>query len=126
MQVAGRFVCQNELRLCNQCACNGDKLLLPTRQLIGIEILLTDNLKSVQNVGDHGFPFASTDVAVGKRNIEVFVHSQVVQQMILLEDKSDMTLIEFRPSLWFQEVNVFAEETVFAAPCDVQHAENAQ
>src|ERR1041384_422896 len=56
VQVAGRLVGQNELRLGPDAASNPDELLLPAGELVGVEILLPHDLEGIQDVGYHPLP----------------------------------------------------------------------
>ena len=52
MQVAGRFVGQNDPGVGDHRARHADELLLTARKLIGVQIFLANNLEFVQHVAD--------------------------------------------------------------------------
>jgi hypothetical protein len=47
-------------------------------------------------------------------------------EVILLEYEADIPLIEFNAIFWFQFVNGFTEEKIFATPGGVEHSENGE
>ena len=87
MEVAGRLVGQDHLRLCDHGARHADQLLLSARELVRVEVLFADDLKFVQDVSDDPLPVRFLDVAVGERDFEVFVNRQMVQQVVALKTK---------------------------------------
>src|SRR5579875_2064130 len=52
MQIAGRLVCQNQFRVGDHSAGDGDKLLLASRELIRKQILFADHIEAVERVTD--------------------------------------------------------------------------
>src|SRR5438046_6281348 len=50
VQIAGRLVGQDQLRVCNHRPSNADELLLSTRELARIEIFLSDHVKFIERV----------------------------------------------------------------------------
>src|SRR5262249_61104 len=63
---------------------------------------------------------------IRKRNIEVLVDCKTVEQVILLENKTDVALVQFDPVLRFHLVNRFPEEVELALPVAVQHSQDCQ
>src|SRR5213593_1285906 len=94
VKVAGRLVCQKQPRFGDDGTSNSDELLLTAGKLVGIEIFLGDDLKTIQSIRDNGLAFASLDIAIREGNIQVLVNRQVVQQMILLEDEADVSFVQ--------------------------------
>ena len=64
VQISRRLVGQKQRRLVNDGARDAHQLLLPAGELAGIQILLGDNLKTVQGVGNHALPLAAGNVLV--------------------------------------------------------------
>ena len=50
-------------------------------------------------------PLGFRNVAIRKRQIEILGHGEVVQEMELLEDESNITFVERRPFLRREPVN---------------------
>ena len=90
VQIAGRLVRQNQFRTGDDGARNTDELLLSARELARIEILFPDDVETVERVGDHRGAFLFSDVPIGKRDVEILVNGQVIEQMILLKDEADL------------------------------------
>ena len=65
-------------------------------------------------------------VAIAERHLEVFVHREVVEQVIALEDEPDVLLLQRQPIFLPQRVHRLAVQLVFAAPIGVVHAEDVQ
>jgi len=72
MKVSGRFVSKNDAWIRDDGPGNTDQLLLATGKLRRVQVLLTDDLKTIQRVADDRFAFFLTDVAIGKRKFEIF------------------------------------------------------
>ena len=74
MQIAGRLVRQNQPRAGDHGARDSDQLLLAAGELVWIKVFLADNLEAVQRIGHYRLTFGPFDIAIGERNIEVFVN----------------------------------------------------
>src|SRR5580693_8312852 len=72
MQAAGGLVREDQLGLANHRARDGYQLLLPAGKLIGEERFFADNLEAIQSVRDHSFALGFLDVAIGKRQVQIF------------------------------------------------------
>src|SRR5439155_419017 len=96
------------------------------RQLAWIQIFLAYDVEPVERVGHQGGAFGLLHVAVRERDIEVLGDRQVVQQMIALENKADIALIEFDALLRAERMNRLVLEKVFPAPAGIKHTEQVQ
>src|SRR3954466_2992446 len=76
MQIAGRLVREDELRIRNDGERDADELLLPARKLARIKVLLPDDVEAVERVRDDRHALAFADVAIGKRDVEVLVDGE--------------------------------------------------
>src|SRR5439155_20072401 len=91
-----------------------------------IVICISNNLKAIEGVGHERGAFALTIMPIRKWNIEVLVNRQIIEQMILLENGSDL-LISQRGALFrFQMMHRGFIEKIFAGPSGIVHAENVQ
>src|ERR1700693_3517639 len=70
-------------------------------------------LEPFQRVGDDRGAFGLADLSVGERDLEVLVNRQVVEQMILLEDETDIFVAERRTLLGFQMMDGGVLEKIF-------------
>ena len=95
VQVARRFVGENHLWVGDDCAGNAHQLLLPARELVRIEIFFSDDLESIEDVGHHALAVAAAHVPVRERNLQVFVHREIVKEVITLEHKANITVTKF-------------------------------
>ena len=126
VQVAGRLVGQNQLRLGDQGARHPDELLLAPRQLARVEVFLAHDLEPVEGVGHEALPFGPGHVAVRQRHVEVLGDGEVVEQVVALEDEPDVGAAERLPVLGPQAVDGLAEEVVLAGPRRVVHPQNVE
>src|SRR5262245_31227241 len=110
MKIAGRFVSKQELRLRNNSAGHGYQLLLSARQLAGIKVLLTDDVETIQYIRHVRFPFTFGNIAIGKWDFKVLGHSEIIQQMKLLKNEPDKSLVESGSILRRQPVNRVLEK----------------
>src|SRR5690349_2576858 len=126
MQVSGWLIGQQKFRLGNNGAGYPDQLLLPPRKLARIQIFLADDLKTVERVRHQSGAFALTIMSIGKRNIEVFVNRQIVEQVILLKNEPDLLVPQSGALLRFQVMHCGLVEKIFARPAMIMHPENVQ
>ena len=64
-----------------------------------IQILLRNNLKTIQRVGHQTLALPAGDIFVGKRQVDVLLHGEVIEQVITLEYHADIFLGQFRALL---------------------------
>ena len=63
-------------------------------------------------------------VFVGKRQIDVLLHGEVVEQVVALENHPDIFLRQFSPLLAFQVVHALFSKPVLALPLVIEKSEN--
>ena len=126
VEVAGRFVGENQPRAGDDGAGDAHELLLAAGQLAGIQILFADNLKAIEHIGDDALALCAWHVAIAERHLEIFVHREVVEQVIALEDEADVLLLQRQPVFLTQRVHRLSLQLVFAPPVGVVHPENVQ
>src|SRR5436190_13651308 len=126
MQIARGFIRQDQSRIRDHGARYSDELLLPAGELVRIEVLLSDNLKPIERVGDDGLALAPLDIAIRERDVEILVNRETVKQVVLLEDETDVPLVKFDAVFRFHFVNRFGEEVILALPITVEHSENRE
>src|SRR5438874_2853940 len=90
VQVAGRFVGENQFRAGDDRARHANELLLATGELTRIQIFFPDDLKAVERICYHGRALAPADFPIRQRDFEILVDRQIIEQMILLEHESDV------------------------------------
>ena len=126
VQVAGRLVGEDDLRVGDDRARDGDELLLAAGELVRIEVLLADDVEAIEDVADHAVALGLLDVAIRQRHVEVLVHRQMIEQVIALEHEADVLLVQPRAILRAQPVHRLAAEVVLAGPRAVVHADDVQ
>lgn len=73
------------------------KLQLSAGDLIRIEVFLGYDLESVQRIADEAYALIPRNILIRQRQFQVFKDSPVADQVIALEDETDMRLVEFIP-----------------------------
>ena len=66
------------------------------------------------------------NVFIRKRQIDVFLNRKVVEQVVALEDHSDIPLRQFAPLLALQVVYALLAEPVLARPLVVEERQHVQ
>src|SRR5207237_6831396 len=126
VQIAGWLIRQQQFGRGNDGTGYPDELLLAAGELTRIQIFCADNLKTIEGVGHERGAFAVTIMPIRKWNIEVLVNRQIIEQMILLENESDL-LISQRGALFrFQMMHRGFIQKKFAGPSVIVNAENVQ
>ena len=83
-------------------------------------------LRSQISFVDQSLPLSEFHVTIGKRNIQILRNRQVVQQVILLKDKTDVALVQFHASLGIELVDRLFEEEEFSLPTGIEHSQDAE
>src|SRR6266850_8508666 len=126
MQVSGRLIGKDELRVENHGAGHADELLLPAGELVREEIFLADNVKTVQRVADQADAFLMRHILVRERDFQVLEHRQIVDQVIALKHEADVRFVQLVALLDVELVDGFSVEKVISRPRTIQHSKNAQ
>ena len=126
MQISGRLVRQNQFWVGDDRASDADQLLLSAGKLPRIQILFRYDLKTVERVRYSRLALVLADLSIGERNLEIFINRQIVEQMILLENETDLFVAQRGSFFGFQMMNGRFIQKIFAAPSVVVHAENVE
>ena len=126
MQVAGGLIGQNELRVRNRRPGDGHKLLLSTGKLARVKVLLADDVEPVQRVRDNRLAFRPLDVPIGEGDVQVFGDGEIIKQMILLKNKSNILLVQLGALLEVEFMDGLLEKVVLTAPVAIQHPHNRE
>src|ERR1041384_809580 len=102
MKIARRLVRENQTRISDYCARDADQLWLSTGKLGRIEILLTDDLKSIERVADDRLAILPTHVSIRERQLEILEHRLIVEQVVTLKDEADVFVPQFSALLGLQ------------------------
>ncbi len=95
---------------------DADELLLSAGELVGIEVFLGDDLEMVERFGHHALPLTAWDVLVGQRQVDVFLHGEVVEQVIALEDHADFALGQLGAVLALHQMDRLSRQTNIRRP----------
>src|SRR5207245_5820970 len=126
MKIASWLVRQQQFGRGNDGPGYSNELLLAAGELPRIQIFFADNLKTIERVGHERGTFALTIMPIRKRNIEILVNRQIVEQMILLKNESDLLVSQSGPLFGLQKMHRGLTEKIFAGPSVIVHAENVQ
>src|ERR1044071_912715 len=126
MEIARRFIRQDHLGTGNHGARDRNQLLLPARQLIRVEIFFTNNLKPIENITDNAFAMLFFYISIRERDIQVLINREVIEQLIALKDKADISLMEFRALFLAQLMHGLIEKIVLSAPGRIMHAKQME
>src|SRR5205823_8678578 len=126
VQVSGRFICEQKLRSGDDRAGNADELLLTSGELRGIQIFLADDLETVEHVSYECGALACAVPAIRQRYIEILVNREIVEQMILLKNETNLLVAQCRSLFRFQMMRCGSVEKVFTGPAVIVHSQNVQ
>ena len=74
MEVAGRFVGQDEFWFGDDGACDADQLLLAAGELARVKALFADDREAIEGIGDERRAFRFAVASIGERDVEVLVN----------------------------------------------------
>ena len=122
VEVAGRFVGQDELWLGDDRARDRDELLLAAGELARVEIFFSDDRETIKGIGDKSgaFRFAVTSIREG--NVEIFVDGQVVEQVVVLKNEPNLLVAQGGAFLRLEAMDGGLVEVIFACQAEVVHA----
>src|SRR5260370_2161465 len=96
IEVSGRLVSHQNERIANQRARHRDTLLLTARELRRVVAQPVRHSHAFQRVLYLLLPFRSACAAIRQRQLDVFIHRQVPDQVERLENKSELTVADSR------------------------------
>src|SRR5579859_157417 len=108
----------------NNRAGDAHELLLASGKLAGIQILLADDLEAIEGVGDKTLSLLAGNIFIRERQIDIFLHSEIVEQVIALEDHADVAFGHLAALLALHGVDGFVAKPIFALPSIVKQRED--
>src|ERR1700758_4776691 len=126
MKIPCRLVSKNKFGSLDHRAGHSDQLLLSTRELIREQIFFANDVETIQCIANQADALFVRDVPVRQWNLKVFVHGEIVDQVITLKHEPDIGLVQLIALFDAEFVHRLLEEKIFAGPCSVEHSENAQ
>jgi hypothetical protein len=103
-----------------------DQLLLSARKLRRKQIFLPHHIEPVEHITHQRPAFRAFDVLIQERCLDVFVHIEFVDEVVLLKHKANKLAVKLGALLLFHLVDGFAQKLKFALVETVEHAQNVQ
>src|SRR5258708_13566942 len=126
MQIASRLIGEQKLRLVNHGTRHAYQLLLSARKLVGMKIFLRHNLEAIQGIGHQALPLPARNILIRKRQINIYLNREIVEQMVAVENHAHIPLRQFGPLLALQMMNRFLAKPVLTGPLVVQKREHVK
>ncbi len=114
IEVAGRFVSQDERLITDDRACYGDALLLSAGQLSRHVLRSVRDAHTIHGFGDTLLAFAGRHVVIEQRQLDVLGDGQLVDQVEVLEDEADVLLADLAALLLRISSDILVKEEVIA------------
>src|SRR6185437_3499056 len=89
VQIASGLVGQEERWRMHNRARNADELLLAARELVGEQVLLSDDLEAIENIGNHASTILRWKVLVRQWKVDVFGDGKVIEEVVTLKHHAD-------------------------------------
>ena len=102
VQVTGRLIGEDDLRIRNDGAGNGHTLLLTSGKLLWEMARTVTDIHPFQDVVHHLLTFTGFYFEIGKREFHVLEHVQFVDQVETLEYETDIAFANLRTFLLFE------------------------
>ena len=95
IETAGRLIGENNFRIGDQGASNGDALLLTTGELVRVIIFFSLEIEIFQSFGSLNDGFGMTDAGVNKRKSDVLKNREGRNEVIFLENNTNFLGTKF-------------------------------
>src|SRR6266478_85927 len=125
MQIPSRLIGEDQFRTEDHRAGHSNKLLLAAGELVRKQVFLADDVESVEAIANQANALFVRHILVGQRHFQVFEYRQIVNQMIALEDETNIRLMQFVPLLDIELVDGFTQEIIVPGPCAIEHSDDA-
>src|SRR5881409_592270 len=124
IEVAGRFVCEQNRRPASESARDRDTLLLATRELAGQMFCAMRHAHALQGFGHKRFAIAGARAPVGQRQFDVFENRQIADQIKALKDETDLAIPNARALCEREIRDLMAFQRITAIRRSIEQAEN--
>ena len=94
VEVARRLIGEKDQGIANESAGYGDTLLLTAGKLLGIVFGAVVHANTFERVLRFLFAFGGTNAAIVERQLDVFVDSEIANQIKGLKDKTDFAITD--------------------------------
>ena len=126
VQVACRLISEEELGLPYNGTGNAYQLLLATTELLREEVLLGNDLKAVEDFCHDAFALLALHASVDEWRFDVFVNGEFVDEVVGLEDKADVLLVQLAALALIEGMYRLIEEVIGPGIGFVQHADDIE
>ena len=126
VEVTGRLIREDQLRAGDDGASDGHALLLTAGELLREVVGAVADGHSLHNFRDLLLALGSADVQVAKRQFDVLIHIEFVDEVEALEHKAYVALAELGALLLLEASHLGVEQLVAAARRVVQQTQNVQ
>ena len=126
VQVTGRLIGEDDLRIRNDSTCDGHTLLLSSGKLLREMARAVADVHPFQDIVHHLLTLAGFYFQVGKREFHVFEHVQFVDQVETLEHETDVAFADLRTLLLLEMPDFLACQVIIARSRIVQQPQDIQ
>jgi hypothetical protein len=126
MKIPCGLIGQNDARISSYSSCDAYQLLLSTGQLVRKKIFLPDDLKAVEYVAHNGRTLGPGHISIRERHVNILLHRQVVEQVILLKHEADVSSAQLCAPFTIELVHGLIKKEKITYPTIIKHAENAE
>src|SRR5207302_11016818 len=124
IEVAGRFVCEQNRRPAGESARDRDTLLLATRELARQMFCAMRHAHALQGFGHKRFAIAGARAPVGQRQFDVFENRQIADQIKALKDETDLAIPNARALCEGEIRDLMAFQRITAIRRSIEQAAN--
>src|SRR6202171_6744145 len=126
VEIASRLIGEKKVWIGDNGARHADQLLLSARQLPRLKIFFSDDVEAIERVSHDAGALRFTEAPIRKRDIEVLVNGQIVEQMVALKNETDLFVAQSRALFQFQMMDGGLAEKIFTVPTVVWNANDVE
>src|SRR6267154_2373934 len=126
VQVSGRLVSHQNERIANQRARHSDTLLLTSRKLRRIVAQAMSHADALERVLHFLLALAGASAAISQRQLHIFVHGEVADQVEGLKDESNLTIANARALADGEFADRLAIQLIIAIGRRVEQSKNGK
>ena len=97
VEVPGGLIGKENHGVADESACDGDALLLTAGELGGVMLGAVGHFDAFEGVLYFFLPFGGGHAAIGEGQFDVFINSEIADQVKGLEDEADFAVADARP-----------------------------
>lgn len=105
-----RFVCQQDLGFIDQSSCNGDTLLLATRQAVAPRSDLPGQIDRIQGPANTICSQTAGDPSIDERELDVLIYCRMREHIVALENEAHMVAAKKRCLVLPQAGHILAKD----------------